>query len=60
EDNGQGFDRKKTEPAESGGLAYMADRASLLGGVCSIDSSPGEGTRVKSSFPLEGAVFSTL
>ena len=60
EDNGQGFDRKKTEPAESGGLAYMADRASLLGGVCSIDSSPGGGTRVKSSFPLDGAVFSTL
>jgi signal transduction histidine kinase len=59
EDNGQGFDQKKTEPAESGGLSYMADRASLLGGVCSIDSSPGGGTRVKSSFPLGGAIFYT-
>ena len=59
EDNGQGFDRKTTEPAESGGLAYMADRASLLGGACSIDSSPGGGTRVKANFPLDGALFST-
>lgn len=58
EDNGQGFDQT-TEPAESGGLAYMADRASLLGGACSIDSSPGGGTRVKVNFPLDGALFST-
>jgi signal transduction histidine kinase len=59
EDNGQGFDQKTTASAEIGGLAYMADRASLLGGVCSIDSSPGGGTRVKSSFPLGGAIFRT-
>ena len=59
EDNGRGFDKKTTDPAESGGLAYMADRASLLGGVCAIDSSPGEGTRVKVSFPLYNALFST-
>lgn len=59
EDNGQGFDRKTTDPAESGGLAYMADRASLLGGACSVDSSPGGGTRVKATFPLDGTLFST-
>ncbi len=59
EDNGQGFDRKSTDPAQSGGLAHMADRASLLGGVCSIDSSPGEGTRVRASFPLDETLFST-
>jgi signal transduction histidine kinase len=59
EDNGQGFDQKTTDPAESGGLAYMADRASLLGGACSIDSSPGGGTCVKASFPLDNALFST-
>ena len=58
EDNGQGFDRKPTDPAESGGLAYMADRASLLDGACSVDSSLGRGTRVKVSFPLYGALFS--
>lgn len=43
EDNGQGFDRKTTASAEIGGLAYMADRASLLGGACLVDSSPGRG-----------------
>jgi signal transduction histidine kinase len=59
EDNGRGFDRKTTVSEESGGLAYMADRASLLGGACSIDSSPGGGTRVKANFPLDGALFST-
>jgi signal transduction histidine kinase len=55
EDNGEGFDRKTTESTESGGLSYMADRASLLGGTCSVDSSPGKGTRVKVSFPLDDA-----
>jgi len=55
EDDGQGFDRKSSEWAEAGGLAYMAERASLLGGTCSIESAPGEGTRVETSFPLDGA-----
>jgi signal transduction histidine kinase len=59
EDNGQGFDQKTSASAEIGGLAYMADRASLLGGGCSVDSSPGEGTRVRASFPLDGTLFST-
>src|SRR5215216_3001770 len=55
EDDGRGFDRKSSERAEAGGLAYMAERASLLGGTCSIESAPGEGTRVETSFPLDGA-----
>ena len=55
EDDGLGFDRKTPEPAECGGLAYMAERASLLGGTCSVDSAPGKGTRVEASFPLDGA-----
>ena len=59
EDNGKGFDRKTTASAEIGGLAYMADRASLLGGTCLVDSSPAEGTRVKVIFPLDGALFTT-
>jgi signal transduction histidine kinase len=33
----------------------MAERASLMGGTCSIESALGEGTRVKTSFPLDGA-----
>jgi signal transduction histidine kinase len=55
EDDGRGFGRKPPERAEAGGLAYMAERASLLGGSCSIESVPGEGTRVETSFPLNGA-----
>jgi signal transduction histidine kinase len=37
----------------------MANRASLMGGACSIDSLPGGGTRVKASFPLDNAPFPT-
>ncbi len=55
EDDGRGFDRKASERAEAGGLAYMAERASLLGGTCSIESVSGEGTRVETSFPLRDA-----
>jgi signal transduction histidine kinase len=55
EDDGRGFGRKSSERAEAGGLAYMAERASLLGGSCSIESAPGEGTRVETSFPFNGA-----
>ena len=55
EDDGRGFERKPPERSEAGGLAYMAERASLLGGTCSIESAPGEGTRVETSFPVDGA-----
>jgi signal transduction histidine kinase len=55
EDDGRGFERKPRERSEPGGLAYMAERASLMGGTCSIESAPGEGTRVETSFPLDGA-----
>ena len=54
EDDGRGFERKPRERTEAGGLAYMAERASLMGGSCSIESAPGEGTRVETSFPLDG------
>jgi signal transduction histidine kinase len=55
EDDGRGFERKPPEQTEAGGLAYMAERASLLDGTCSIESAPGEGTRVETSFPSHGA-----
>jgi PAS domain S-box-containing protein len=55
EDDGRGFERKPRERTEAGGLAYMAERASLMGGTCSLESAPGEGTRVQSGFPLDGA-----
>jgi signal transduction histidine kinase len=41
-DDGCGF----KEPAHVSGLANMRHRAELLGGTCTIDSSPGKGTRV--------------
>ena len=59
QDDGRGFERKPPERAEAGGLAYMAERASLLGGTCSIESAPGEGTRVQTSFPLNSAEHHT-
>ena len=55
EDDGRGFERKTAGPEEIGGLAHMAERASLLGGTCSVDSAPGEGTRVEVSLPVGGA-----
>jgi signal transduction histidine kinase len=55
EDDGWGFDQKPRERSEAGGLAYMAERASVLGGSCSIESAPGQGTRVETSFPLDRA-----
>ena len=51
EDDGRGFDPGTVEGGTSGGLAYMAERASVLGGACSVDSEPGEGTRVAVSLP---------
>jgi len=54
EDDGRGFENT-AGPEEIGGLAHMAERASLLGGACSVDSAPGEGTRVEVSLPAGGA-----
>jgi signal transduction histidine kinase len=55
EDDGRGFDQDVAKPRERGGLAYMAERASLLGGACSVDTAPGDGTRLEVNFPLESA-----
>jgi|GEM_PF-1492603 len=54
EDDGRGFDPAAAEGGGSGGLAYMAERASLLGGTCSVDSTLGVGTRVAVDFPAPG------
>jgi signal transduction histidine kinase len=54
EDDGRGFE-KTGGPEESGGLAHMAERASLLGGACSVESAPGEGTRVEVNLPVGDA-----
>ena len=52
-DDGRGFD-VVSEPADTGGLGLhtMRDRVTELGGQLTIDSAPGEGTRVRACFPL--------
>jgi signal transduction histidine kinase len=52
-DNGRGFD--PSTPARSGyGLLGMRERAELIGARLTIDSGPGDGTRVIVDLPLEG------
>ncbi|MCX5994616.1 MAG: GAF domain-containing sensor histidine kinase [Chloroflexi bacterium] len=55
EDDGKGFDASKPiQVDESGhgrGLLSMKERASLLGGVCDIQSQPGKGTKIKVRVP---------
>jgi signal transduction histidine kinase len=49
-DDGQGFDPSSANG--SAGLQNMADRIGALGGELSVDSGPGEGTRVLGSVPI--------
>jgi len=42
QDDGCGFE----EPVRVSGIANMRHRAELLGGTCTIQSAPGEGTRI--------------
>ncbi len=55
-DNGRGFDvAELTAIEESGrgaGLFSMKERISLLGGTCSVQSQPGQGTTVAARVPL--------
>ena len=53
EDDGRGFESDGFEGGGSGGLAYMAERASLVGGEYSVSSTLGGGTRVEASFPTD-------
>lgn len=55
-DDGQGFDVSKiTSIEESGrgrGVFSMKERIRLLGGACSIESQPGQGTIVRARVPM--------
>jgi len=51
-DDGAGFDVATAR--HSRGLLNMRDRVATLGGDLSIDSRPGEGTRLTATVPLEG------
>lgn len=54
-DDGSGFDvGKAAHQSESYGIIGMKERVDLLGGEVVIDSSPGQGTQVIITVPLEG------
>lgn len=56
EDNGMGFDTNSalsiSDDKQSLGLLGMRERAELCGGTLQIDSTPGDGTRVKVEIPV--------
>ena len=54
EDDGGGFDLAETN--KGSGLTNMVDRLGALGGDVEIVSSPGNGTRLRGSLPLTGAL----
>ena len=54
-DNGQGFvlDNLEEKPPGYHGLNIVKERAEMLGGVLNISTSPGEGTAVMVSLPID-------
>jgi signal transduction histidine kinase len=55
EDNGQGFDRAVLENVSEQrriGIAGMRERASIVDGELTIESSPGQGTTVRIKVPV--------
>ena len=50
-DNGRGFDRKDPSWRPGLGLASMSERARLVGGVVTVQSDPGKGTRIVVEVP---------
>jgi signal transduction histidine kinase len=52
EDDGVGFDAENEPPAGHLGLANLRQRAAALGGIMTIESSPGQGTRLSIRIPL--------
>ena len=50
-DNGVGFD--PSGPGKGLGLSNMANRVAAVGGSFRVDTTPGEGTVVRATFPLD-------
>ena len=50
-DSGRGIDEQKLSDDDRLGLAGVSERVGLLGGVVSIGTAPGGGTRVEASLP---------
>jgi signal transduction histidine kinase len=59
EGEGRGFEPEKVRREGFGGLAFMEERARLVGGTCTVRSDGREGTRVEVVFPL-GVKFAPL
>ncbi len=54
EDDGRGFSEGRVTERGSGlGLVGMRERASMIGGRVTIESTPGEGTRIRIDVPAE-------
>ncbi|WP_338524831.1 PAS domain S-box protein [Pseudomonas batumici] len=51
-DNGKGFDPQQL-PKGTLGMLGMRERGHMLGGAVTIDSAPGQGTRVRVRIPLQ-------
>ena len=56
EDDGVGFDVRQALGGTSLGLVGMRERLLLVGGELTIESSPGDGTRVRAQMPLARAL----
>lgn len=53
-DDGRGFD--PAADSTGFGLPGLRERVALAAGVCTVDSAPGEGTRITVTVPARGAV----
>jgi signal transduction histidine kinase len=53
-DTGIGFDPNKVRKKEGLGLGSIRERVRLIRGALSIDSSPGKGTTIEVTIPLQG------
>jgi len=54
DDNGVGFVPSSTRTKSGLGLHSMVQRLSLVGGILTIDSTPGNGTKIRALVPLNG------
>jgi PAS domain S-box-containing protein len=52
-DDGKGFDMQATGKKGGFGLLGMKERTAMMGGTCSVSSSPGAGTTITVSVPLK-------
>jgi len=52
-DNGKGFEPDAVKGKKTLGLLGMKERALMMGGICDISSSPGQGTTISVAVPLK-------